>query len=137
MKTLVKVYVSTHKLCIVTEETTNFKETAKLIKDAVFIDDRYNEEYVAKQIRLVDMLKFVEGWASEPWSGHVYCFKEDLDKAKEVLITVINRRSQYRVEQFTKFVQHHNEVVSSIPGLNAYNVLVERTSTHGVANVFG
>lgn len=119
-----KVYIGKGDT-IAVDKTVVYKKTAKLLKDIIFDCDRYGDRYPNKQVKLDDLLKFHVGWRSCPSSGCVYCFEEDLDKAKEILIQAINNRVQGLWNSFMFNVNQHNKDVANTPGVMTINATVE------------
>lgn len=116
-KVLLKVYVGKGEK-ITFDKAESYKQTAKLLKDIVFNCDRYGDRYPNKQVRIEDMMKFNVGFSSSPSSGCVYCFEEDLEEAKKILVEVINKRVQGMLNRFKFDVEEHNRQTVNAEGVH-------------------
>lgn len=121
-KVLLKVYIGKGEK-ITFDKAESYKQTAKLLKDIVFNSDRYGDQYPNKQVRIEDMLKFNLGWRTYPSSGCVYCFEEDFEQAKKILVDVINKRVQGMLDRFKLDIAEHNRLVANVEGV--YKVKLE------------
>lgn len=125
---LCKIYVG-HKGDIVVEEATQYQETEKLIKYAVFVDNRYGDSYIAKQIRKDNLLKVDSSWSpgmySDAYSGCIYCFEADLEQAKTNLVSVINTRILKKMQRCKQEFESINEHTRDIPGVMQIKFTVE------------
>lgn len=116
-KVLLKVYVGKDEK-ITFDKAESYKQTPKLLKDIVFNCDRYGDRYQNKQIRIEDMMKFIVGFRNYPSSGCVYCFEEDFEQAKKILVEVINKRVRGMLNRFKFDVEEHNRQVANAEGVN-------------------
>lgn len=128
-KVLLKVYVGKGEEIAVTK-AVSYKQTEKMVRDIVFDGDRYGDRYSNKQVRIEDMLKFYAyEWMSKPSSGCVYCFEEDLERAKEVLISGINYRLSQLLNKITSQLEDHNASVGVIAGVYKVSVTMDQYTT--------
>lgn len=116
-KVLLKVYVGKDGE-ITFDKAESYKQTAKLLKDIVFICDRYGDRYPNKQVWIEDMMKFNVSLRSFPFSGCVYCFEKDLEEAKKILVIAINNRVQGMLNRFKFDVEEHNRQTANAEGVH-------------------
>lgn len=116
-KVLLKVYVGKDEK-ITFDKAESYKQTPKLLKDIVFNCDRYGDRYPNKQVRIEDMMKFIVGFRNYPSSGCVYCFEEDFEQAKKILVEVINKRVQGMLNRFKFDVEEHNRQTANAEGVH-------------------
>lgn len=123
-KVLLKVYIGAGEK-ITSDKAESYKQTTKMLKDIIFNCDRYGDRYPNKQVRIEDMMKFVVGFRSHPTSGCVYCFEEDFEEAKKVLVEVINKRVQGMLGSFKYNVDEHNRLASNAEGVSQIKLIWE------------
>lgn len=115
-RVLLKVYVGKGEK-ITSDKAESYKQTAKMLKDIIFNCDRYGDQYPNKQVRIEDMMKFIVGWRSHPSSGCVYCFEEDFEQAKKILVDSINNRVRGMLKRFQYDVNEHNLRAANAEGI--------------------
>ena len=119
-----KVYVGKGQ-AIAFDSTTDYKRTEKMIKDIVFLCDRWGDHYPNKNIRTADIMKFLPGIRGDISSGCVYCFASDLEKAKAILVEAINMRLVRAVDSFMKQMAWHAEAVENVSGVKTVKITPE------------
>lgn len=119
-----KVYVGKGE-AIAYDSTTDYKKTEKMIKDIVFVCDRWGDRYPNRNIRSADLMKFIPGIRDDISSGCVYCFYSDLEKAKLILVESINMRLVRAVDSFIKKMAWHAEAVENVSGVKTVKIIPE------------
>ncbi|AUG87900.1 hypothetical protein HOS54_gp049 [Klebsiella phage Menlow] len=119
-----KVYVGKGET-IAYDSTTDYKKTEKMIKDIVFVCDRWGDRYPNRNIRSADLMKFIPGIRNDISSGCVYCFSSDLEKAKLILVESINMRLVRAVDSFMKQMAWHAESVKNVSGVKTVKIIPE------------
>lgn len=119
-----KVYVGKGQT-IAVDSTTDYKRTEKMIKNIIFLCDRWGDRYPNKNIRIADIMKFLPGTRGDISSGCVYCFSSDFEKAKVILVESINMRLVRAVDSFRKQMAWHSEIVENVPGIKTVKITPE------------
>lgn len=123
MSTLYKLHIHERKGLVKTA-AVSFRETEKMLRD-VFWDESDDFHYCDRQINKDNLLKFKEGYMKTPNSGVVFCFEQDLEQGKQVLIEAVNKRTVAECARLKRLVDNCNREVAGVPGTLLINLVVE------------
>lgn len=123
MSTLYKLHIREGKGLVKTA-AISFRETEKMLRDIRW-DESGDYHYCDRQINKEILLKFKEGYHKSPNSGCVFCFEEDIEQGKQVLVEVVNKRTVAECNRLKRLVDSYNRDVMGVPGVVLINMVVE------------
>ncbi|WPJ72120.1 hypothetical protein DEEACLCL_00103 [Salmonella phage CRW-SP2] len=115
LQTLIKVYIKKGEFVV--DVCKSYKRTPNTIKDAIFHDIVYRDDYFSQQIRIKELGKVKSFLDNCPNTAYVFCYESEIEAAKASIVEYINKHTDAMIRDMEIKFRYLCEDTAKIKGV--------------------